>query len=55
MIELAKRGYEVVGLDLHEEILRVARRKAQRVGLKVEFIQGDATKLNFENELDACN
>ncbi|ALM74796.1 class I SAM-dependent methyltransferase [Thermococcus barophilus] len=52
-VELARRGYEVVGLDLHEEMLRVARRKAQELGLNIEFIHGDALDINFENEFDA--
>lgn len=38
-LELARRGYEVIGLDLHEEMLRVARRKAEAQGLNVKFIQ----------------
>lgn len=39
-LELAERGYEVLGLDLHEEMLRVARRKAEARGLNVKFIRG---------------
>jgi len=27
-LELARRGYQIIGLDLHEEMLAVARRKA---------------------------
>ncbi|NJE06567.1 class I SAM-dependent methyltransferase [Thermococcus sp. M36] len=52
-LELARRGYEVVGLDLHEEMLAVARRKAKKEGLNVEFIQGDAIEITFEEEFDA--
>jgi ubiquinone/menaquinone biosynthesis C-methylase UbiE len=52
-LELAGRGYEVVGLDLYEGMLRVARRKAEARGLNVEFIQGNALDINFENEFDA--
>ncbi|NJE84404.1 class I SAM-dependent methyltransferase [Thermococcus sp. CX2] len=52
-LELARRGYEVVGLDLQEEMLSVARRKAEREGLNVEFIQGDAAELGFREEFDA--
>lgn len=29
-LELAERGYEIVGLDLHEEMLEVAKRKAEK-------------------------
>ncbi|NJE10315.1 class I SAM-dependent methyltransferase [Thermococcus sp. MAR1] len=52
-LKLARRGYEVVGLDLHEEMLAVARRKAKKEGLNVEFIQGDAIEITFEEEFDA--
>ncbi|AHL22195.1 class I SAM-dependent methyltransferase [Thermococcus nautili] len=52
-LELARRGYEVTGLDLHEEMLAVARRKAEREGLNVEFIRGNALELDFEGEFDA--
>ncbi len=46
-LELARRGYEVTGLDLHEEMLAVARRKAEGEGLGIEFIQGNALELDF--------
>lgn len=52
-LELARRGYSVVGLDLHEEMLRIAREKAKRLGLSVEFMQGDAREMEFEEEFDA--
>jgi len=52
-LELARRGYEVTGLDLHEKMLAVARRKAEREGLNVEFLRGDALELDFEEEFDA--
>ncbi|BAA30409.1 class I SAM-dependent methyltransferase [Pyrococcus horikoshii] len=52
-LELAERGYEVVGLDLHEEMLRVARRKAKERNLKIEFLQGDVLEIAFKNEFDA--
>ena len=52
-LELARRGYSVVGLDLHEEMLAVARRKVKGEGLSAEFIQGDALEIDFEEEFDA--
>ncbi|ASJ09211.1 SAM-dependent methyltransferase [Thermococcus siculi] len=52
-LELARRGYDVIGLDLHEEMLEIARRKAKKEGLKIKFIQGDALKIEFEEEFDA--
>lgn len=52
-LELARRGYQVIGLDLHEEMLAVARRKAGAAGLNIEFIQGNALEIGFEEEFDA--
>ncbi|AIF68934.1 hypothetical protein PAP_02530 [Palaeococcus pacificus DY20341] len=52
-LELAKRGYDVVGLDLHEEMLEIGKKKSQKLGLSVQFIQGDASKLDFREEFDA--
>jgi len=52
-LELAKRGYEVTGMDLHEEMLEVAKRKAKREGLTIELIQGDVLEMNFEQKFDA--
>ncbi|MBO8175329.1 MAG: class I SAM-dependent methyltransferase [Thermococcus sp.] len=52
-VELARRGYEVTGLDLHEEMLTVAKKKAEREGLNIEFIHGDALDIDFEEEFDA--
>ena len=52
-LELARRGYEVTGMDLHEEMLEVAKKKAKREGLTIELIQGDALEVDFNQEFDA--
>jgi len=49
-IELAKRGYNVVGIDLSESMLKRAKEKARNENVKVDFIQADARELNFKNE-----
>lgn len=47
-LELARRGYRnVVGLDYSDELLRVARKRAEEEGLRVRFRQGDARNLPF--------
>jgi len=51
-IELAKRAYQVVGVDLSESQLKRAREKAEKAGVKVDFIQKDARKLDFNTEFD---
>ncbi len=47
---LAELGHDVVGLDISKAMLRVARRKAERKGLNIKFVLGDAENLPFENE-----
>ena len=37
-IELAKRGYSIVGADLHEEVIELTREKAKKLGLNIKFI-----------------
>lgn len=36
-VEMAKRGYRVVGIDIAEAYLREAEEEAERVGISVEF------------------
>jgi ubiquinone/menaquinone biosynthesis C-methylase UbiE len=52
-IELAKRGYDVVGVDLSENQLKRAREKAEEADLYVELLKRDARKLDFSDEFDA--
>lgn len=40
-VELARRGYRVVGVDISEPSLDLARTAAADAGVRVEFIQGD--------------
>ena len=51
-IELARRGYSVVGVDLSESMLAKARAKARAAGVNVELRQADARQLNFRSEFD---
>ncbi|OHD54890.1 MAG: SAM-dependent methyltransferase [Spirochaetes bacterium GWF1_51_8] len=51
-IELAKRGYRVLGIDLSENMLARARENAKLADVDVEFLQGDARRLNFRGEFD---
>ncbi len=51
-IELTKRGYDVLGIDLSDNMLERARVKAKAADLKIEFQMHDARNLPFENEFD---
>lgn len=52
-IELAKRGYEVVGIDLSESQLAKAKEKALNLSnLRVDFEQRDAREAHFVNGFD---
>ena len=44
---LAMMGFEVTGLDLSEEMLRVARKNASEAGLSIVFEAGDAENPPF--------
>jgi 2-polyprenyl-3-methyl-5-hydroxy-6-metoxy-1,4-benzoquinol methylase len=49
-IELAQRGYDIVGIDLSEAQLNKARHKADRLCLQIDFQKHDARSLPFEKE-----
>ncbi|MBA4366377.1 MAG: class I SAM-dependent methyltransferase [Desulfobacterium sp.] len=51
-IELAKRGYTVVGIDLSESLLKRAVEKASEQNLKIVFQKQDARNLPFQNEFN---
>jgi SAM-dependent methyltransferase len=51
-IELARRGYAVVGIDLSESQLRRAGEKAAAQGLRVDLRRHDARSLPFSGEFD---
>jgi SAM-dependent methyltransferase len=53
-IGLAKRGYAVTGLDLSAEMLARATEASTAAGLRVEWIQADATRFSLPNRYDAA-
>ncbi len=46
---LAELGHRVVGVDISDEMLKIARKKAYSYGLNVVFKKGDAEKLPFDD------
>jgi SAM-dependent methyltransferase len=53
-IELARRGFQVTGLDLSSGMLDVAKGKAADAGVEVEWVHGDATAFKFDKTFDAA-
>ncbi len=48
-IELARRGFaNVVGVDRSRYLVRLARRRAKQLGLKISFHEGDARKFRLK-------
>ncbi len=44
-VELAQRGWQVVGVDVVPKAIRAARRRALEAGVDVAFVEGDVTAL----------
>ena len=53
-IELAKCGrYEIAGLDVSREFVKIARRNAEEAGVNVDFRHGNAASIPFpDNKFD---
>jgi SAM-dependent methyltransferase len=49
---LATLGHSVTGVDLQPGFLELARREAERMGVKVEYHQGDMRRIQFAEEFD---
>ena len=52
-LRLSHRGYQTLGIDLSEPLLKTAREKAVAENSAAQFIYGDMLKLRFENQFDA--
>ena len=53
-MELAARGFHMVGLDLSTPLLVRGGEESQRRGLQINFVRGDMRELDFENQFDAA-
>jgi cyclopropane fatty-acyl-phospholipid synthase-like methyltransferase len=54
LIRLAKRGYEMTGLDLSAENLAYVKDRASQEGLTIELVQADMTDFQLEPHFDAA-
>jgi SAM-dependent methyltransferase len=53
-MELAARGFHVVGLDLSTPLLMRGGEEAQRRGLQINFVRGDMRELDFDSQFDGA-
>ena len=53
-LPLARRGYEVTGLDLSRPQLAIARRKARDAGLEIRFARRDMRSFDLGTSFDAA-
>lgn len=53
-VRLAKKGYEVIGVDLSPEMLSEAQNKAYSAGQNILFLCQDMTKLDLYGTVDAA-
>lgn len=51
-LELSRRGFDVVGVDIRDELLEVAGCEAEIEGLWPYFVEEDPRYLDFEHEFD---
>jgi len=51
-IELAGRGYQVTGIDISQAQIELARKKAQKAGVEVDFLLDDATSFSLDKKYD---
>lgn len=49
-IPAAQAGAEVVGLDITPELFEAARQRAEGTGVEIEWVEGDAEDLPFEDD-----
>lgn len=53
-VEFARRGVDVVGIDISPEFVAVARERAKEARVSVSFFEMDAHLLPFEDEFDSA-
>jgi SAM-dependent methyltransferase len=51
-LELARRGFSVVGVDIARDLLDIAESDAASESLEASFVEADLRELDFEDEFD---
>lgn len=49
-IFLAKNGFEVSAIDISEKAIEIAKNKAEKEGVSVDFVVGDVLNMPFKDE-----
>ena len=52
-LPLYRRGFQMTGVDLSQEMLWIAAQKARKQGIGLPFIQQDMRKLHLHRQMDA--
>jgi SAM-dependent methyltransferase len=50
----ARRGYDVVGVDIAPSLVTYARDQLEQEGLKGTFVAGDMRRITYDAEFDCC-
>ncbi len=53
-LPMANKGIKVTGVDITQSYLDELSKKAKRSGLRVEVVQADMRRINFDAKFDAC-
>ncbi len=51
-IFLAKQGFDVVGIDISKSAVKIAKRRADKERLKIDFRVGDVLKFDLDKRMD---
>lgn len=51
-IELAKRGFQVTGVDISKELIEYSSKEAGRIGCTVKWICGNAREMAWHEYFD---
>lgn len=54
LIELAKRGFEPMGVELNPHMIDYARQKARQVGVALELVKADMASFKIDMPIDAA-
>jgi SAM-dependent methyltransferase len=52
--EMARRGYDITGLDLSDEALRYCQERLEAAGHSAHLVRGDMTEFSFDEPFDAA-